>query len=532
MNKTYLITALVVATVAVTFRCARDSARDDNASRVFRPVSGSKLDYILGMIEHSYVDSVDVDELEERVVIPELLKQLDPHSVYIPARDMQRTRESIAGNFGGIGVQFYKYRDTVVVIKVISDGPSEAVDIRDGDRIVRVDDSIVAGRSLPSDKIMGMMRGEVGTPVALTIHRGGEKAPLVKHITRGVIPIKSVEVAFMADDTTGYVKVSIFDMNTHDEFTRAVAALKERGTRKLIVDLRGNEGGILPIALQMINEFLAADRLMLYTSGQAHPRKEYHSTGRGRFQDINLVVLIDELSASASEIFAGAIQDNDRGVILGRRSFGKGLVQEQRPLPDGSALRLTVARYYIPSGRSIQKPYGEGMEKYYSDIYMRAMHGEFSEKDSISFDENLKYHTRGGRPVYGGGGIMPDIFIPVDTVGNTRYLSDLLRTNILYDYTIDFMDKHRAALAGTREVGAILRYLAPRDLVNDVVNYASSRGLKRVESELRASRTLIDNRLKAYIARHVMDDEGFYPILFQTDETFRAALGNVGITIP
>ncbi|MDR0766008.1 MAG: S41 family peptidase [Odoribacteraceae bacterium] len=505
--------------------------RQQATNRAFLPVNGSKLDWMIGMIAHSYVDSIDVARIEEEVAIPALLKELDPHTVYIPAKDLQRTNESIVGNFGGIGVQFYKYRDTVVVVKVVPGGPSESVDIRDGDRIVQVDDSIVAGKKMNSDQIMKMMRGEIATKVRLTIQRAGENKPIVKQITRGSIPLKSVEVAFMPNDTTGYIKITIFDMNTLAEMTRVIDELTAKGARKLVIDLRGNEGGVLNIALNMVNEFLEADRLMLYTLGNASPRKEYHSTGRGKYKDVQLVVLIDELSASASEIFAGAIQDNDRGVIVGRRSFGKGLVQEQRLLPDGSALRLTVARYYIPSGRSIQKSYEGGKEKYYSDIYARALHGELSEKDSITFDENLKFFTLGGRPVYGGGGIMPDIFVPVDTTGNSRYFADLIRTSILYDFTIDFMDHHRARLAGTKNVSEILDYLKPHDLVNDLAAYAETRGLKRDETGIRASRALIDTRVKAYIARHVMDDDGFYPVFLQDDETFLKALENISINM-
>jgi carboxyl-terminal processing protease len=517
-----IVFGMMIARVALT-------GRNQLPGRDFLPVNGSKLDWILNMIQHSYVDSVNVLRLEEEVAIPALLQELDPHTVYIPAKDMQRTQESIVGNFGGIGIQFYKYRDTVVVIKVIPGGPSEAIGVRDGDRIVQVDDSIVAGRKLPTENIMGMMRGEIGTRVSLVIHRPGEPAPIVKQITRGTIPVKSVEVAFMPNDTTGYVKVSTFGMNTLAEFTRALASLKEQGARKVILDLRGNEGGVLPVALQMVNEFLDADRLILYIQGQAYPRKEYRSTGKGKYKEVQLTVLIDELSASASEILAGAIQDNDRGLIVGRRSFGKGLVQEQRMLPDGSALRLTVARYYIPSGRSIQKSYEEGKEKYYSDIYLRAIHGEFSEKDSISFNEELKFSTVNGRPVYGGGGIMPDVFVPVDTAGGTRYLSDVLRANLLYEFTLDFMDRHRQEIAGIKDVAAILDYLDRYNLVNDMAGYAAGRGVKRDEAGIRASRALLDNRIKAHIARHVMDDEGFYPILLQVDETFQKALGNISI---
>lgn len=376
------------------------------SSEMFLPVTGSKLDLIISMIQNSYVDTVDTKEIVENT-IPILLKDLDPHTVYIPAKDMQRANEGIVGNFGGVGIQFYKYLDTVTVVKVVPGGPSEEAGIKDGDRIVRVNDSLVAGVKMSQDKIQELMRGELGTKVELTIARRGEPKLIKKEVVRGSIPVKSVDVAYMLNDTTGYLKTNTFGMNTYVEFMQALTKLKEQGMKKIIIDLRENEGGVLPIAIQMINEFLDADRLILYTQGQAQPRTDYKSNGKGQFKDLRVDVLISEFSASASEIFAGAIQDNDRGLIIGRRSFGKGLVQEQRMLPDGSALRLTVARYYTPSGRSIQKPYNEGKEKYYNDIYNRLIHGEFSQKDSIVFDENLKYQTVGGRTVYGGGGIMP-----------------------------------------------------------------------------------------------------------------------------
>ena len=330
---------------------------------------------------------------------------------------MQRVNEEMVGNFGGIGVQFYKYRDTVTVVKVVPGGPSERAGLKDGDRIVKVGDSIVAGRNVNTDDIMKMMRGEIDTEVELTIVRRGTPKSFVKKVVRGSIPIKSVDVAYMVNDTTGLIKVKTFGMNTYDEFMQALEKLSAQGMRKVIVDLRDNEGGILPIAIRMINEFLPEGKLILYTQGKASPRMDYNSNGKGKYQQLPLEVLINEFSASASEIFAGAIQDNDRGMIIGRRSFGKGLVQEQRVLPDGSALRLTIARYYIPSGRSIQKPYDQGKEKYYSDIYERLLHGEFGQKDSIHFDEKLKFKTVGGRTVYGGGGVMPDIFVPADTLG-------------------------------------------------------------------------------------------------------------------
>lgn len=492
----------------------------------FMPVQGSKLDLILNMINYSYVDTVDVRKIEENA-IPQILKDLDPHTVYIPAKDMQRVNEEMVGNFGGIGVQFYKYLDTVTVVKVVPGGPSEKAGLLDGDRIVKVNDSLVAGNKMNTDAIMKMMRGEIGTDVALTIARRGENKPLVKKVTRGSIPIKSVEVAYMLNDTTGLIKVRTFGMNTYEEFMRAMEKLSAQGMRKVIIDLRQNEGGILPIAIRMINEFLPEGKLILYTQGKASPRMDYNSNGKGKYQQLPLTVLIDEFSASASEIFAGAIQDNDRGIIIGRRSFGKGLVQEQRPLSDGSALRLTVARYYIPSGRSIQKPYDQGKEKYYEDLMIRLEHGEFGQKDSIHFDENLKFKTVGGRTVYGGGGVMPDIFVPADTVGYSDYLLKVnRRTQNLYDYTFDFMDKHRSEMKDIKDYKQLLEYLEKFDLVDEMAGYAEQHGVKRDAKGIRKSYNILDNMIKAFIGRHVLDDDGFYPIFQIDDVTVKEAVKN------
>lgn len=493
-----------------------------NRRELFLPVQGSKVDLVLNMVNHSYVDTVDIREIEEGAV-EAVIKDLDPHTVYIPAKDLEKVNEGMTGNFGGVGVQFYKYRDTVTVVKVVPGGPSEAAGIRDGDRILRVDDTLIAGVKMDDKRIMAMMRGELNTEVVLTVLRHGQ-APVAKKVVRGNIPIKSVEVAYMVNDTAGYVKVKTFGMNTYDEFIRALESLQKQGMKKLIVDLRNNEGGILPIALKMVNEFLDADKLILYTQGKASPRSDYYSNGRGRFKDLPLVVLINEVSASASEIFAGAIQDNDRGVIVGRRSFGKGLVQEQRMLPDGSALRLTVARYYIPSGRSIQRPYDEGKEKYYNDFYERVVRGELEVKDSIRFDENLKFQTVGGRTVYGGGGIMPDVFVPVDTAGYSRYLGELNRSMKLYEFTFDFMDRHREEMKGIKDYKALLDYLDRFNLVEEMVQYASRHGIKKNPKDLNTSYNIILNNIQAYIGRHVLDDDGFYPILGMTDETMREAL--------
>ena len=626
MNKSNLRALLtpIVLALAIVFgmmlnRFLPDRAQVSASSEMFLPVTGSKLDLIISMIQNSYVDTVDTRQIVENT-IPVLLKDLDPHTVYIPAKDMQRANEGIVGNFGGVGIQFYKYLDTVTVVKVVPGGPSEKAGIKDGDRIVRVNDSLVAGVKMSQDKIQELMRGELGTKVELTIARRGEPKLIKKEVVRGSIPVKSVDVAYMLNDTTGYLKTNTFGMHTYaefmqalvklkaegmrkiiidlreneggvlpiaiqminefldadrlilytqgqaqprtdyksngkgqfkdlrvdvaymlndttgylktntfgmhtySEFMQALVKLKAEGMRKIIIDLRENEGGVLPIAIQMINEFLDADRLILYTQGQAQPRTDYKSNGKGQFKDLRVDVLISEFSASASEIFAGAIQDNDRGLIIGRRSFGKGLVQEQRMLPDGSALRLTVARYYTPSGRSIQKPYNEGKEKYYNDLYNRLVHGEFSQKDSIVFDENLKYQTVGGRTVYGGGGIMPDVFVPADTTGVSRYLSDVTRTQFLYEYTFDFMDRHRPEMVNLKDYKQIQNYLKSFDLVNEMANYAARRGLKRDEKGIKESYQVLRTRIEAYIARHTIDDEGFYPILGQIDNTLQEAI--------
>ena len=525
-NKLKAIVLPVVIALAIVLGMGINSLLDHKEVPVNmgQRMIGSKLDYILNMINYSYVDSVDIHKIEEDA-IPQILNDLDPHTVYIPAKDMQRVNEERVGNFGGVGVQFYKYLDTVTVVKVVPGGPSEAAGLQDGDRIVKVNDSIVAGRNMNTDKIMSLMRGEIGTDVQLTIVRRGEKQPLIKNITRGSIPIKSVDVAYMFDDTTGFIKVKTFGMNTYDEFMASLAKLEGLGMKRLIVDLRENEGGILPIAIRMINEFLPEGKLILYTQGKASPRMDYNSNGKGKYQQLPLTVLIDEASASASEIFAGAIQDNDRGNIVGRRSFGKGLVQEQRLLPDNSALRLTVARYYVPSGRSIQKPYDEGKEKYYTDIYQRLLHGEFSQKDSIHFDEKLKYQTVGGRTVYGGGGIMPDLFVPGDTVGFSRYLVEVNRKNqYLYDFTFDFMDRHRQETKNIKDYKQLLKYLDRFDLVNEMADYAAARGLKRDEKGIRDSYDVLDSLIKAFIGRHVLDDDGFYPIFYQNDVTIKKAI--------
>lgn len=479
----------------------------------------NKLDAILEHIDNEYVDTVDIPAIEEKI-IPDILKELDPHTVYIPAKDLNKVNEELQGNFGGIGVQFSMQNDTVLVISVISGGPSEKVGLLPGDRIVMVDDTIIAGKNIDSNDVMKLLRGEMGTEVKVGVMRRPGKDVKQYNITRGRIPITSVDVSYMVDDETGYIKVDRFAQTTYQEFLTGLAKLKANDCKQLIVDLRGNSGGLLDIAIQMCNEFLAAKELIVYTEGKSQPRHDVYANGAGSCQHMKVVVLIDEFSASASEIFAGAIQDNDRGVVVGRRSFGKGLVQQQIPLYDGSALRLTVARYYTPSGRCIQKSYEDGVEDYYQDIYDRFEHGEFYSKDSIHFDKSLAYKTKAGRTVYGGGGIMPDVFVPRDTTMITDYLVNLRSNGIIYRYALQYSDNHRAEMESLRTAQEISVYLDQNGMVASFLNFAKENGVSYNDTQFKESKPLIVKEIKAYIARNLIDNEGFYPIIHEVDTVF------------
>jgi len=383
-----------------------------------------KLQGVLNFIVAEYVDSVSKSDLEE-VAIPDILSSLDPHSVYIPARDVERVNEPLQGNFEGIGVSFNMPNDTVIINTVIPGGPSEKIGLKAGDRIVEINDSVVAGRHINQNDIVKQLKGPKGTKVKVGILRKGEPDLLEFTITRGKIPLYSVDVSYMLNDSTGYIKISKFARTTYKEFIKAIDTLKARGMTQMILDLRSNTGGYMDAATHIANQFLPKNTLIVYTKGRAHPREDVYADGTGEFQKGRLVVLIDEYSASASEILAGAIQDNDRGTIMGRRSFGKGLVQEPLVLSDGSAIRLTIARYYTPTGRCIQKPYDKGNKEYYHDIQERISNGELEVADSIHFADSLKFKTPDGKIVYGGGGIMPDVFIPMDTTGISPWFIQL-----------------------------------------------------------------------------------------------------------
>ncbi|MGQ8335599.1 S41 family peptidase [Sunxiuqinia sp. A32] len=483
----------------------------------------NKLSTIVDLVANAYVDSISSSVLVEEA-IPELLKNLDPHTTYIAATDMQEVTEEMQGNFGGIGVQFSIHNDTVQVIDVISGGPSQKLGILPGDRIVSVNDSVIAGIGVKNETVLSLLRGEKGTKVNVGIKRNGMKEFLDYEIVRGDIPIYSVDVSYMIDQETGFVKIGRFAEHTYDEFLQALNKLNGKGAQKIIIDLRGNPGGYLMQVIRMVNEFLGEGELIVYTEGHSQARKTYTANEKGSCLDKSVIVLIDEYSASASEIFAGAIQDNDRGIVVGRRSFGKGLVQEQIPFTDGSALRLTVARYYTPSGRCIQKPYDEGVDQYYHDIMNRAIQGEFQAADSIQFADSLKYVTKSGRTVFGGGGIMPDYFVPADTTGYSDYYSKIVQKALVYHFAFDYTDKNRKALNKLKTAAEFSSYLESKNILQEFTKYAATKGIAADQKGLDVSGKIIETQIKAYIARNIIGEEGFFPIIKEIDKTLLQAI--------
>lgn len=490
----------------------------------------SKFDAIVDLIQNAYVDSISTDSLVEKT-IPLMLKNLDPHTTYIPAKELVGVEEEMRGNFGGIGVQFSIQNDTVMVVDVISGGPSSKLGILPGDRIVTVNDTLLAGKGLKNEKVLSKLRGEKGTKVNVGIKRKGFKDLISFDITRGDIPIYSVDVSYMIDQTTGYIKVSRFGEKTYEEFMKGMDKLNQQGMKNVIVDLRGNPGGYLNAVIKMVNEFLDKGELIVYTQGNSQARKTYQADSRGAFRDKGIVVLVDDFSASASEIFAGAIQDNDRGWIVGRRSFGKGLVQEQIPFNDGSAVRLTVARYYTPSGRCIQKPYDKGNDEYYKDIMDRAIHGEFQQADSIHYSDTVKYKTLSGRIVHGGGGIMPDFFVPADTTGYSPYYSKITQKGFVYQFALDYADSRRNELSKLTTYAEFEKYFQKANVLQLFLTFAEKKGVKSNPADLKISADIIDNQIKAYIARNIIGEEGFYPIIKNIDKTLLEAIQKTKIPI-
>ena len=488
--------------------------------------AANKLVQTCMLVEGRFVDSISMDSLSE-LVIPLMMRELDPHSVYIPAREMQEVNEPLEGEFDGIGVMFNAATDTVIVLSVIPNGPSAKAGIAAGDRIILIDGDTVAGVKMPQNDIVKRLRGPRGTEVRLSLQRRGIDDPVEVTVVRDAIPIESIESAFMANGDTGYVRLSQFARTSYAELMKALAELRDEGMRKLIFDLRGNSGGYLDQAILIANEFLPAGRLIVYTEDRDRRQVKEFSDGTGTAADISLAVLIDEGSASSSEILAGAVQDNDRGTIIGRRSFGKGPVQHQLPYADGSALRLTVARYYTPTGRSIQKPYVNGDdEDYEMDMVRRYRNNEFFSQDSIRFADSLKFTTPAGKTVYGGGGIMPDVFVPMDTTDITKYYVEVTGRNILYRYTIEYADAHREALNGVHTLGELTALLdADKSMFDDFVRYAAAKGVKPVPSEIARSRKIMEAQLRAYIGRNTpLEDDGFYYNIFPIDNVVQEAL--------
>lgn len=488
--------------------------------------SEDKLLHVFDLIQTEYVDEVDIDSLVE-MTIPVMLENLDPHSAYIPAKDLKSVNEELDGKFSGIGISFRIHNDTLNVMEVISGGPSEKVGILAGDRIIKVDGQDIAAKGLKDEEVMKMLRGEKGTKVSLTIKRASSKKPLTFDVIRDDIPVESIDASYMLNDSVGYVKVSRFGRTTYREFLQALNSLRLQGAGSFVVDLRSNTGGYMEPAVMMVNEFLPYGKIIVSTRGRESDRDDtLISDGTGAFQDYGLVVLINELSASASEIFSGAVQDNDRGWIVGRRSFGKGLVQKPILLPDSSEIRLTIQRYHTPSGRSIQKEYKPGqMVDYDNDLINRFNNGELLSADSIKLNIDDKFYTVGGREVYGGGGIMPDYFVPDDTAHVTSYYVNVNNHGLTIKYAYQYADANRAEISKAKTVDELLGLLPPDGvLLGDFVKYASENGVPARWYYINISAPLIVNQLKALIARSVFGIQGYYEVMNREDKTVQEAM--------
>lgn len=485
----------------------------------------NKFRQVLTHIENDYVDEVDSEELVESA-ITNMLEELDPHTSYIPAKELELIQSRLEGNYEGIGVEFNIFKDTIHVVSPLSGGPSEKLGIRAGDKIIKVDGENVAGVGMTNQRVVEMLRGPGGSEVTVSIKREGEDELIDFTIERDVIPQYSVDVSYMVDDEIGYIKIARFANSTYLEFKEALLKLKDQGMKKLVIDLTGNPGGYLNRAVQIADEVLAGRQMIVYTDGKEKRYAEEHYSGeKGDFEKGPLVIMMDEGSASASEIVAGAVQDHDRGLIVGRRSFGKGLVQLPIDLNDGSELRLTISRYYTPSGRSIQKTYKSGsLDEYYMEAYKRFENGEVYSSDSIKFNDSLIYKTDKGRVVYGGGGITPDYFVPLDTTQNTRYLNRLFNTNSLQEYTVKYAQENRDQLAEMGFETFRGSFDVTDKMLDELVAVATDNGLKFNEKEFNRSKKLLKQLIKAYIARGIWDNEGFYPIFNQQDEIFQQAI--------
>ena len=536
--KKFILPTLTVAGVVIGIIIGMALSQKANAQRIIYQngtwqLEQSKVDRLLQLMESAYVDELNIDSITDEAMT-DLVHKLDPHSSYIPKEDLEMVNSELAGSFSGIGVQFSIQQDTVRIVAVIAGGPSEGVGVLAGDKLITVDDSVFTGKKINNEKVMRTLRGEKGTQVKLGVLRSGMNEPLYFTVTRGDIPVTSVDAKFIIESDKGtkdkgqkigFIRVNKFGETTYKEFISALADLSAKGATRFIVDLRENSGGYMEQAIRMANEFLHRGDLIVYSEGRAYPRYEANANGSGRFKEVPLVVLIDNFSASASEIFAGAMQDNDRAIIVGRRSFGKGLVQQQMPFDDGSAVRLTVARYYTPSGRCIQKPYVLGdQEDYEKDLLDRFEHGEFYSADSIHFADTTIYYTKGGRKMYGGGGIMPDVFIGRDTTLNTPWYNRCVNLAYTYQFAYEYTDRHRKELSKFKDWQSLEKYLLKQNVLRDFVKFAEDKGVEPNEAEIQKSRPLMTRLLNAYIVRNILGDEGFFPLFERDDEITKAAV--------
>lgn len=518
-----IVALTLISGIYLGSKLIRISLVNQRPISIFQPARYHKVNDIIQYILQDYVDPVNKETLEKNAIAG-MLKNLDPHSQFISAEDFEDVNDPLLGAFEGIGIQFRMERDSCTVIQTIVGGPSERAGLMAGDRIVMVDDSLVAGVNMKDRDLVRLLKGEKGSKVKVSIYRRGVNEPIDFTITRDVIPTYSINVSYMVNDSVGYIKLSKFSATTHKELLEALQHLKGEGMQKLIFDLRGNSGGYLQSAIKVADEFLEQKQLIVYTDGHNRPRQVAYATGKGSFRDLPLLILIDEGSASASEIIAGAIQDNDRGLVIGRRSFGKGLVQEQLNLHDGSAIRLTVARYYTPTGRSIQKPYDEGLIEYYHNFYKRIVSGELDDPESIELDDSLKYITPGGRIVYGGGGIMPDIYVAPEHDERLKYYITVANQGLIYQFAFDYTDSERENLNKFQHVDELIKEFEITDAVfNDFVYFAEEQGVKSDRKSVYQSKKRIKEILKAFVARNIFDDKSFYPIYLQTDKTFLKA---------
>ena len=528
--KKYILPTVIVVAVMLGFLIGNALTNKANAQRVIingkqiYTVPDSKVEQLLNLMQNQYVDSLNMDSITDEVMA-DFIKRLDPHSAYIPKEDLELVNSELSGSFSGIGVQFTIQNDTIHIVAVISGGPSEGVGVLAGDKIVTVNDSNFTGKGINNERVMHTLRGEKGTNVNIGVLRAGYADTLHFTITRGDIPVKSVDAAFLIKNKIGFVRVNKFGETTYNEFISALAELRQKGATSYIVDLRENSGGYMDQAIRMANEFLAAGDMIVYSQGRAYPRYEARANGKGRFQNVPLIVLIDNFSASASEIFAGAMQDNDRGTIIGRRSFGKGLVQQQMQLVDGSAVRLTVARYYTPSGRCIQRPYELGkQEDYEKDMLNRFEHGEFFNQDSVHFTDTTRYYTKNGRVVLGGGGVMPDIFVGRDTSLNTPYYNKVVNLAFTYQFAYQYVDQHRKALNQYKDWQSLERYLIKQNVLNDFVSFCEKKDVAPNWDQINKSRPLLTRLIHCYIVRDVLGDEGFFPLFERDDEITKRAV--------